>query len=85
MRELLVTFEILRTQRVQDIVSIWCVAALKLCVHVGSTVKIWSRTQSYRNYHLTLVCLSHLFGTILVPFLTIFARFKYYFILIYRQ
>ena len=57
----------------QDIVSIWCMAAWKLCLVVDSQVKIWACTLSYKNCHLTLVCLQHHFGTIL----TIFAKLKY--------
>ena len=67
--------KILRTYRMQDIVSIWHDAARKLCLVVDSQVKIWSCTLSYKNCHLTLLCLQHDFGTIL----TIFAKFKYYF------
>ena len=59
----------------QDIVSIWCVVARKLCLVVDSQVKIWCCTLSYKNCHLTLLCLQHNFETIL----TIFAKFKYFF------
>ena len=59
----------------QNIVSIWCVAARKLCLVVDSYVKVWSCTLSYKNCHLTLLCLQNNLGTIL----TIFAKFKYYF------
>ena len=69
------TYKIIRSHRVQDIVSIWLVAARKLCLAVDSQVKIWSCTLSYKNCHATLVCLLHHFGTIL----TIFAKFKNYF------
>ena len=58
--------KIIRTHRVQDIVSIWYVESRKCCVLVESQVKIWSCTLSYKNCH---------FGTIL----TIFAKFEYYF------
>ena len=75
LKELLVTYKIIRTHRVQDIVSIWSMAARKLCLVVDSQVKVWSWTLSYKNCHLTLLCLQHHFGTIL----TIFAKFKYYF------
>ena len=67
--------KIIRTHRVQDIVSIWYVEARKLCLVVDSQVKIWSCMLSYKNCHLTLLYLQHHFGTIL----TIFAQFKYYF------
>ena len=50
-------------------------AARKLCLVVDSYVKIWCCTLSYKNCHLTPLCLQHHFGTIL----TIFATFKYYF------
>ena len=70
LKGLLVTWKIIRTHRVQDIVSIWYVAARKLCL-----VKKRSCTLSYKNCHLTLLCLQHYFGTIL----TIFAKLKYYF------
>ena len=63
------------THRVQAIVSIWYVAARILCLVVDSQVKIWPCTLSYKNCHLTLLCLQHHFDTIL----TIFAKFKYYF------
>ena len=45
------------------------------CLVVDSQVKIWSCTLSYKNGHLTLVCLQHHFSTIL----TIFAKYKDYF------
>ena len=60
---------------VQDIASIWYLAARKICLLVDSHVKIWSCTLSYKICHLTLLCLQHHFGTIL----TIFGKFKYYF------
>ena len=75
LKELLVTWKMIRTHRVQDIVSIWYVAARKLCLVVDSHVKKRSCTLSYKNCHVTLLCLQHHFGTIL----TIFAKFKYYF------
>ena len=61
----------------QDSVSIWYVAARRLClvVHIDSQVKTWSYTPSDKNCHLPLLCLQHHFGTIL----TVFAKFKYYF------
>ena len=52
-----------------------CVAARKLCLAVDSQVKIWSCTLSYKNGHLTLLCIQHHFGIVL----TIYAKFKYYF------
>ena len=55
--------------------SISYVAARKLCLVVDGHVKIWSCTLSYKNFHLTLLCLQHHFGTIL----TIFGKFRYYF------
>ena len=75
LKELLVTYKIIRTHRVQDFVSIWYVAARKLCFVIDSQVKIWSCTLSYKNCHLIILCLQHHFGTIL----TIFAKCKYYF------
>ena len=75
LKELLVTKKITKTPRVQDIVSIWYVAARTLCLVVDSQVKVWSCTLSYKNCHLTLSCLQHDFNTIL----TIFAKLKYYF------
>ena len=75
LKELLVAYKISRTHRVNAFVSIWYMAAPKLCLVVDSQVKIWSCTLSYKNCHLTLLCLQHHFGTIL----TIFAKFKYYF------
>ena len=68
------SFLLIRTYRVQDIVSIWCVIAKKRC-RVDIQVKIWSCMLSYKTCHPTLLCLQHHFGTIL----TIFAKFKYYF------
>ena len=75
LKELSVAFEIIRTHRVQDIFSIWYVAARKLCVVVDSKVKNWSCMLSHKNCHLALLCLQHHFGIIL----TIFEKFKYYF------
>ena len=75
LKERLVTLKIIRTPRVQDIVCVWCVAAQKLCLIIDSQVKIWYCTLSYKNCHLTLLCLQHHFGAIL----TIFAKLKYYF------
>ena len=75
LKELLVTYKTIRTHRMQDIVSIWCVAAWKLCLVLDSQVKTWSYTPSYKNCHLTHSYLQHNFGTIL----TIFAKFKYHF------
>ena len=75
LKELLVTLKMKKTHRVQDIVSIWYVAAQKLCLVVDSHVKKRYCTLSYKNCHLTLLCLQHHFGTIL----TKFAKFKYYF------
>ena len=68
------TKKIIRTHRGggQDIVSIWYVAARKLCLVVDSQVKIRSSPLSYKNGNLTLLCLQH-------HFCTIFAKFKYYF------
>ena len=71
-------FKIIRTHRVQDIVSIWYVASRKLCLVVDSQVKIWHCTLSYKNCHLTLLCLQHHFGTTFC-ILTIFAKFNHYF------
>ena len=48
LKEHFVTLKIIRTLMMQDIVSIWCVAARKLCLVVDSQVKIWSCTLSYR-------------------------------------
>ena len=83
LKGLLVNKKIIRTDRVQDIVSIWYVAARKLCFVVDSQVKIWPCTLSYKNCHLTLSCLQHHFGTILQnhfgTILTIFEKFKYNF------
>ena len=59
----------------QSIVSIWYVAARKLCLVVDSQVEMWSCALSYKNCHLTLYAFNTIFGTIL----TIFAKFKYYF------
>ena len=59
----------------QHNVSIWYVAARTLCLVVDSQGKIWSCTLSYKDCHLTLLCLQHYFGTTL----TIFAKVKYYF------
>ena len=75
LKEILVTLKIIRTHMVQDIVSISYVEARKLCLVVDSHAKIWSFTLSYKNCHLTLLCLQHHFGTIL----TIFAKFRYCF------
>ena len=72
LKELLVTQKIIRTRRVQG-VNIWCVAARKLCLIVDSQVMIWSCTLSYKNSHQQF----YAFNTILVRFLTIFAKFKY--------
>ena len=57
----------------QDIVSIFCLEARKLCLVVDIQVKIWSCTLSYKNCHITLLCHQDHYGTIL----TIFAKFKY--------
>ena len=74
LKELPVTLEIIRIHMVQDSVSIlWYVVARKLCVVVDCEVNIWTCTLSYNKWHLTLLCLSYPFGTIL----TIFATFKY--------
>ena len=62
MKELLVSFEIIRAHRVQDIISIRYVAARKFCVVVDSHVKIRSCTLSYRNCHLIMLCQQHHFG-----------------------
>ena len=75
LKEVLVTKKIIRTHRMQDIVSIWYVAARKLCLVVDSQAKSWSYRLSYKNCLLTLLCLQHHSSTIL----TIFAKFKYYF------
>ena len=69
----IVTLEIIKTHKAQD--SIWYVTARKLCLVVDNPVKIWSRTLSSKNCHLTILCLSQHFGTIL----TIFAKSKYHF------
>ena len=45
------------------------------CVVVNSPVKIWSCTLSSKTSHLTILRLSHYFGT----HLTIFAKYKYHF------
>ena len=74
LKELLVTLEIIRTHRVQDIVSVRYVAARKLPDVVDSPVKLWPFMLFSKNCHLTNLCLSHHFGTIL----TIFAKSKNY-------
>ena len=63
------------SHKVQDIVSIWYLAARKLCVVVDSQIKIWSCALSYKNCNLTLWCHPHNSGTILI----IFTKLKYYF------
>ena len=64
LKELLVIQKIIRTQRVQDTVNIWCVAARTLCLIVDSQVMIWSWMLSYKNSHQHF----NAFNTILVPF-----------------
>ena len=73
LKELIVTEKIIRTHRMKDIVSIWYMEARKLYLIIDSQVKLWSCMLSYKNCHLTLLCLQHHFGTIL----TIFTAYKY--------
>ena len=51
LKELLVTLKIIRTHRIQDIVSMWYVAARKLCVVVDSKVK------KYEKRLLLIICI----------------------------
>ena len=64
LKELLVTLEIIRTQRMQDIVSVWYVAARKICGVVDSKVKNWSCALFYKICNLTF----YVFHTILLSF-----------------
>ena len=75
LKDFLVTKKIIRTPRVQDIVSICYVVARTICLVVDSQVTIWSCTMSYKNCHQTLLCLQQHLGTIL----TTFVKLKYYF------
>ena len=56
-KSFLLLSEIIRTHRVQNSVSIWYVAALKLCVVIDSQVKIWYWTLFYKYCHQTPLCL----------------------------
>ena len=75
LKKLLVTKKIIRTHNVQDIVSKRYVAVRKFGLVIDSRIKIWYCSLSYKNCHLTLLCLQHDFGTIL----KIFEKFTYYF------
>ena len=77
LKELFVTLKIIRTRRVQDIVSVMYVTNQRLCVEI----KIWSCTLCSKNCHQTIFCLSRHFCTIL----TIFAKSTYHLVLIRRQ
>ena len=70
LKEFLVTYKMIRTHRVQDIVSVWYMAARKLYVVIDRQVKIWSCTMPCKNWHLhfvTRLCL-HTFGFPIVNF-----------------
>ena len=78
LKELLVTLEIIRRHWVRNNVSIWHMAARKLCIVVDSQVKIWFCMLSYKNCHQTRLCLQRHFGTVL----TVFANLSIILILI---